>query len=223
MRVCAYACACLCVGRFVEIIEAGVEGSRREQVWFHFDRVRAGGLELQRNDIVTVTCDSARDRSHNDHSHTTKNQKRQEQKRATCSKVVLMQLVARTAALYIEYTTSIFKSLQHGSQAMVVKSIQCPAVWVAINRVGHDKHNVNDTGGQGDAGTTEHRTKLAQIITAMLLLLIKLPQNTVTSLLGIVVTAGFFDCDGILYEGLMRCHQPNTGNNSYPMTVKCER
>ena len=162
-------------------------------MWFHFDRLRAGGLEPCRYDKVHFTLD-LRPRAPSKPKPGSK--KRGNSKTpllARATKVELIELEpTRSADVYNTYLGTLLAEISQKSYTALLKATQCPPLWLDLARV----CNADTTSGA-------ERTMLTAHIAKLLKLLVATPQESASSVLSSMAAQGLFDRGSCLFSWVL--------------------
>ena len=160
-------------------------------MWFHFDRLRAGGLAPCRYDKVHFTLD-LRPRPHSKTKPGGKKQGHPKAMLTSASKVELIELEPRPADVYVQYLDTLLGEMSQKSYTALLKATQCPPLWLDLARVCN-----------ADITSAADRTMLTAHLAKLLKLLVATPQESAGSVLSSMAAQGLFDRGSCLFSWVL--------------------
>ena len=149
-------------------------------MWFHFDRLRFGGLAPCQHDKVRFTVDDRRKQG----GHAKDN------RGPRALKVELIELEpVRTASTCCECLERLLAEMTQTRHTALLRASQCPPLWIDVARVCND-----------DSTAERQRGRLTAHLAKLLKLLVTTPQESADSLLFHMTAGGLFDRGSCLFS-----------------------
>jgi hypothetical protein len=154
-------------------------------VFFHFDRVFSGGLQLCKGDKVTFHL-----RRQGSSSKKQQHEKKKHQS-PPAQRVSVVKLSSRPMGVFVDFLSTFVCNLHEEQHSTLNQAIECPEVWIAMRET------------QSKCGDNVLRTKMAEQLHLAIRHLTRSTDAQATTVLENIISSGFLEPpDGCMYSSI---------------------